>query len=61
MKYNAAVAIASCVQDYELSESYIIPSIFNKAVASAVASAVADAAFEERVTKVIPEVDLRLV
>ena len=61
MKYNAAKAIASIVQDYELSESYIIPSIFNKQVASAVASAVADAAFEDRVTKVIPEVDLKLI
>ncbi len=61
MKYAAARAIASIVQDYELSETCIIPNIFNKQVASAVASAVADAAFEDRVTKVIPEVDLRLV
>ena len=61
MKYNAAVAIASIVQDYELNESYIIPSIFNKQVASAVASTVADAAFEDRVTKIIPEVDLKLL
>src|SRR3989338_3381961 len=61
MKYNAAVAIASCIQDYELNESYIIPSIFNKQVASAVASTVADAAFEDRVTKIIPEVDLKLL
>lgn len=61
MKYAAACAIASIVQDYELSESYIIPTIFNKQVAPAVASAVADAAFEDRVTKVIPEVDLKLV
>ena len=59
MKYAAAKAIASIVQDYELNESYIVPSIFNKNVASAVASAVADAAFEERVTKLIPEVDLK--
>ncbi|MBI2995797.1 MAG: NAD-dependent malic enzyme [Candidatus Melainabacteria bacterium] len=61
MKYAAAKAIASIVQDYELSESYIIPNIFNKHVAPAVASAVADAAFEDRVTKVIPEVDLKLI
>ncbi|MBI3591561.1 MAG: NAD-dependent malic enzyme [Candidatus Melainabacteria bacterium] len=61
MKYAAACAIASNVQDYELSETYIIPSIFNKQVAASVASAVADAAFEDRVTKVIPEVDLKLV
>lgn len=61
MKYEASMAIASCIQDYELSESYIIPSIFNRQVAYAVASAVADAAFKERVTKIVPEVDLRLV
>ncbi len=61
MKFAAARAIASIVQDYELSETYIIPNIFNKQVASTVASAVADAAFEDRVTKVIPEVDLKLI
>ena len=61
MKYAAAKAIASIVQDHELSETFIIPSIFNKQVASAVASAVLDAACEDRVTKVIPEVDLKLV
>ena len=61
MKYNAAKAIASIIKDYELDENYIIPSIFNKEVAPRVASAVADAAFEDRVTKVIPEVDLKLV
>ena len=61
MKYAAAKAIASMVQDYELNESYIIPSIFNKKVASAVASAVADAACEDRVIKDIPEVDLKLI
>ena len=61
MKYAAAKAIASIVKDYELNEGYIIPSIFNKQVAVAVASAVADAAFEDRVTKVIPEVDLKLL
>ncbi len=61
MKYAAAKAIASMVEDYELKESYIIPSIFNKKVASAVASAVADAACEDRVIKDIPEVDLKLI
>lgn len=61
MKFNAAKAIASMVEDYELSESYIIPTIFDKRVASAVASAVADAAFADRVTKVIPEVDLKII
>lgn len=61
MKYKAAKAISQVVQDYELNENYIIPSIFNKQVASAVASAVTDAAFEDRVTKTIPEVDLKLL
>ena len=61
MKFKAACAIASIVEDYELNENFIVPSIFNKNVAYAVASAVADAACEDRVTKVIPEVDLKLI
>ncbi len=61
MKYAAARAIASIVRDYELNENYIVPSIFDNRVAPAVASAVADAAFEDRVTKLIPEVDLKLL
>lgn len=61
MKYEAAKAIAYIVQDYELSENYIIPNVFNKQVAAAVASAVADAAFEDRVTKDIPEVGLSTI
>ena len=44
MKLAAAKAIASIIQDNELSEEYIIPSVFNKKVAAAVASAVAKAA-----------------
>lgn len=58
MKYKAAVAIASCVKDYELSENFIIPSMFNGAVAKSVASAVADSAFADRVTREVSEVDL---
>ena len=58
MKYKAAQAIAETVEDYELSEDYIIPSIFNKSVAASVASAVADAASEDRVTKDIGELTL---
>ncbi len=61
MKYAAAKAIAGIVQDYELSETYIVPNIFNKQVSVAVASAVADVACEDRVTKTIPEVDLKLI
>ena len=41
MKMAAARAIAKIVQDVELREDYIIPSVFNRDVADAVAEAVA--------------------
>jgi malate dehydrogenase (oxaloacetate-decarboxylating) len=44
MKLAAARAIAACVSKSELSEEYIIPSVFNKHVAPAVAGEVARAA-----------------
>ena len=44
MKMAAARAIASIVEDEELREDYIIPSVFNRDVAPAVAAAVADEA-----------------
>ena len=44
MKLAAAHAIAACVSRTELGPEYIIPSVFNKAVAPAVAEAVARAA-----------------
>ena len=44
MKMAAARAIAEIVTDDELSEDYIIPSVFNRDVAPAVATAVADEA-----------------
>ena len=44
MKMAAARAIAKIVQDVELREDYIIPSVFNRDVAPAVADAVADEA-----------------
>jgi malate dehydrogenase (oxaloacetate-decarboxylating) len=44
MKLAAARAIASVVSDDELDPDYIIPSVFNRAVAPAVATAVAKAA-----------------
>jgi len=44
MKMAAARAIAKIVQDAELREDYIIPSVFNRDVAPAVAEAVADEA-----------------
>jgi malate dehydrogenase (oxaloacetate-decarboxylating) len=44
MKIAAARAIAAIVEDDELREDYIIPSVFNRDVAPAVAAAVADEA-----------------
>ncbi len=44
MKMAAARAIAAIVEDSELREDYIIPSVFNRDVAPAVAAAVADEA-----------------
>jgi malate dehydrogenase (oxaloacetate-decarboxylating) len=58
MKIAAAEAIASCVAKSELSEEYIIPSVFNRAVFQKEAKAVAEAAYEsgaaERHRKVHP-------
>jgi malate dehydrogenase (oxaloacetate-decarboxylating) len=47
MKMAAARAIAEIVEERELSEDYIIPSVFNRDVAPAVADAVADEARNE--------------
>jgi malate dehydrogenase (oxaloacetate-decarboxylating) len=44
MKMAAAKAIAATVDEKELSEDYIIPSVFNREVAPAVAAAVAEQA-----------------
>jgi malate dehydrogenase (oxaloacetate-decarboxylating) len=44
MKMTAAYAIAQIVDESELREDYIIPSVFNREVAPAVAAAVADEA-----------------
>jgi len=44
MNVAAAEAIAAIIPENELSEEYIIPSVFNKKVASVVAAAVVDAA-----------------
>ena len=44
MKMAAARAIAAIVDDSELREDYIIPSVFNREVAPAVAAAVAEQA-----------------
>ena len=44
MELAAARAIAASIGDDELSADYVIPSVFNRAVAPAVAAAVAEAA-----------------
>jgi malate dehydrogenase (oxaloacetate-decarboxylating) len=44
MKLAAARGIASVVDDDELDEDYIIPSVFNREVSRAVARAVAEVA-----------------
>lgn len=56
MKLAAAKAIASVVREDEISESYIVPSVFNKAVAKSVSTAVIRAAVEDGVArKTMPE------
>ena len=51
MKLAAAQAIASVVSKNELSEDYIIPSVFNRKVAQVVAKAVAHAAHASGVAR----------
>ena len=51
MKRAAAHAIAKVIQPDELSEDYIIPSVFNKAVVLAVGQAIARAAVESGVAR----------
>ncbi|MCX7571924.1 NAD-dependent malic enzyme [Tumebacillus sp. DT12] len=51
MKLAAAHAIASCVSEDELSEEYIIPSVFNKNVVQNVRLAVIEAAYASGVAR----------
>jgi malate dehydrogenase (oxaloacetate-decarboxylating) len=51
MKLAAAKAIASVVQEDELNEYYIIPSVFNQSVAERVRQAVISAAYEDGVAR----------
>jgi malate dehydrogenase (oxaloacetate-decarboxylating) len=51
MKLAAAKAIAACIAPDELSEEYIIPSVFNKHVARGVAHAVEAAAYASGAAK----------
>ncbi len=51
MKLAAAAGIASVVSDDELSEDYIVPSVFNRGVSQAVAAAVAQEAARQGVAR----------
>ena len=51
MKRAAAKAIAECIAPSELCEDYIVPSIFNRSVASKVAKAVVKAAHKTQVSR----------
>jgi malate dehydrogenase (oxaloacetate-decarboxylating) len=51
MKLAAAKAIASVVRDDEVSESYIVPSVFNQAIAKRVSAAVIRAAVQDGVAR----------
>ncbi|MCW2956290.1 MAG: hypothetical protein JWO69_1159 [Thermoleophilia bacterium] len=55
MKVAAAHAIAEVIPAEQLSEEYIIPSVFNEEVAPAVAAAVAAAARESGVARRMPD------
>ncbi|PZS16897.1 MAG: NAD-dependent malic enzyme, partial [Pseudonocardiales bacterium] len=44
MLLSAAAALAACVSDDALNATYIVPSVFDPAVAGAVAAAVREAA-----------------
>lgn len=61
MKLAAARAIAACVTKSELSEEYIIPSVFNKSVAPAVAEEVARAASATGVARRRRRLDLSTI
>jgi malate dehydrogenase (oxaloacetate-decarboxylating) len=51
MRLAAAEALAGVIAPDELSEEYIIPSVFNRAIVPAVAAAVAQAATDEGVAR----------
>jgi malate dehydrogenase (oxaloacetate-decarboxylating) len=55
MKVAAAHAIAEVIPAEQLSEEYVIPSVFNEAVAPAVAAAVAAAARESGIARRMPD------
>ncbi len=51
MKLAAAHAIAGCIDDEDLSETYIVPSVFNKKIVRRVSRAVKEAAYKSGVAK----------
>ena len=51
MELAAAEAIAACIEDKNLEEEYIIPSVFNKQVVRRVKSAVREAAYTSGVAR----------
>lgn len=51
MKLAAAHSIANCIEEEDLGEEYIVPSVFNKQVVRRVAKAVKKAAFESGAAK----------
>lgn len=51
MKLAAAYAIANCIEENDLGEEYIVPSVFNKQVVRRVAKAVKEAAFDSGAAK----------
>jgi malate dehydrogenase (oxaloacetate-decarboxylating) len=55
MKLAAAHGIANVVTEEDLSEDYIIPSVFNREVAPAVAAAVVEEAKRDGIARFNPE------
>ncbi|SMO90378.1 NAD-dependent malic enzyme [Fodinibius sediminis] len=51
MKLAAAHSIAECIDENDLGEEYIVPSVFNKQVVRRVAKAVKEAAYESGAAK----------
>lgn len=51
MKIAAAQAIASVISDKELSEDYIVPSVFDKKIAKTLAAAVVRAAYKSKAAR----------
>ena len=51
MRLAAAEALARVIPPAEVSEEYIIPSVFNRAVVPTIATAVSEAAIQEGVAR----------